>query len=90
MVELTEDLDRRGIEPDLLVRLAERRFTAASPLVDASAGEADLAGVRAQAPRPAGEHDAQLAVELVERARARRTDAPCLRPRRSTTRRPAR
>ena len=45
VVELTDQLDRRGVEVDLLLGLAQRRLGRRLPDVDPAAREADLAAV---------------------------------------------
>ena len=66
MLELTVHGDQPGVEPDFLVRLAQRRGGEVGVLgVAASAGERDLAGVAAEVVAALGEDRVQLAV-LVE------------------------
>ncbi len=67
VVELADDLDGGGVEADLLLRLAAGAVDRRLARLDAAAGEADLALMRAQPPRPAGEHDVGAPVLVVQR-----------------------
>jgi hypothetical protein len=72
-VEAADDLDRRGVDADLLGRLAQGGGHQVDVVgLGATAGEADLAAVGAQAPRPPGEQHVGLGIVLVERHQDRR------------------
>ena len=65
---------QRRVEGDLLVRLAQRGGRRVLPLVEAPAGEADLAPVRPHARRAPGEDEPGLAALLEERGEHGRVD----------------
>ena len=60
------DVDLGGRQPDLLVRLAQRRVEQRLVRVAAAAGERDLAGMAAQVVAAAGEDRVQRAARILE------------------------
>jgi hypothetical protein len=74
--ELLAELDRRGLEADLLMGLAQRGGCEVGVgVVLASAGKRDLAGVPSQVRPPLGEDQAGIIRPAIERQQDRRVSS---------------
>ncbi len=69
--QLSENPDGRGIDPDFLGRLAQRRLAQRLAFVGRAAGQANLPGVPGEPARPDGERDGDVVRTRVDEQESR-------------------